>query len=116
MPPLRAVITAAAVALAVTATSHSVHAAAPPDAPTPTYICDKTIVGVKHKGWGWLNCAASEGAPPFGEVQGTFLILSRKNSGPTLKCRQKQRDKYPSGRAQLPDQIIGFFCAPVPPS
>ncbi|KAB2348800.1 hypothetical protein [Actinomadura rudentiformis] len=113
MPPLRAVIAAAAVALAVTATSPPVHAAAPSDTPIPTYICDRTVAGVKHKGWGWLNCGASRGAPVSGEVYGTFLILSRKESDPALACQQKQRDNYPSGRAQLPDQIIGFFCAPV---
>ncbi|GAA2631607.1 hypothetical protein SMC26_21920 [Actinomadura fulvescens] len=113
MPPLRAVIAAAAVALAVTATSPAVHAAGPSDFPVPTYTCDQTVAGVKHKGWGWLNCAASNGAPVSGEVRGSFLIQSRTNSGPALACQQKQRDNYPSGRAQLPDQIIGFFCAPV---
>ncbi|GAA1563321.1 hypothetical protein GCM10009678_53000 [Actinomadura kijaniata] len=104
---------AAAVLLTTTAMASSAHAPTAHAAPVVhTYTCDRTFAGVKHKGWGWLNCAASRGAPHAGEIRGTFLIVSRRGSDPRLECGERPPDRFPSGHAELPARVVGFFCVP----
>lgn len=102
--------TAIAAGLAGTALIAAIGAAVPAQAASPTYTCDRTYVGHKDKGWGWLNCAAANGAPERGAVHGSFRIASRKTTDPAFTCTERPPENYPSGQAELPDRIVGFSC------
>jgi hypothetical protein len=91
----------------------SVGAVGPADAAGPGYTCDRTFVGNKDKGWGWLNCAAANGAPVSGPVRGNFTINSRKSTDPGLQCGDRPNEYHPSGDADTPDHVVGFFCTPT---
>ncbi|NDU72987.1 hypothetical protein GWI34_10125 [Actinomadura sp. DSM 109109] len=103
--PRIAAVAGVAVMAAMTTPAHA--------SPVPTYTCDRTFAGAKHKGTGWLNCAGPQGAPSSGPITGTFQIQPRNGSGPTLQCAQQPPDYYPSGHADLPDSVTGFFCVRI---
>ncbi|TDC42317.1 hypothetical protein E1281_36310 [Actinomadura sp. KC345] len=110
--PRMAAVAGAAVAGAVVVTAMTAPAHAAP-APTYAYTCDRTFTGNKHRGMGWLNCAAPPEAPRSGPIDGTFLIQSREGSGPKLKCTKRPPDYFPAGHANLPESVTGTYCKPL---
>lgn len=88
-------------------------AAGPAIAARPGYLCDRTHEGNKGKGWGVAHCEAVNGAPEHGEIRGAFLIDSRNGTDPTFACRDLSPDGYPSGNADLPRKVYGFYCEAI---
>lgn len=82
----------------------------PAQAASPGYLCDRTHVGNKGKGFGLAHCVALGGAPEHGEIRGDFVISPRKAGDQKFNCRDRSPDRYPSGNADLPRRVFGFFC------